>query len=301
MLVERRQPDGSWGRLVWTLPVALVLTMLALIGFLDVLAGGMSPPSASEPISVQIVELSPEPSQVDTQPTSETAPPSPVPPPSAPQTPAVLTVPPPPEPAPPIEAPPPPEPAPPLEAPPPPAPTPPIETPPPLAVQSPSVPQMPPVSPALPTVPPPPPRPPQQERKPEPAHTQLPLHRDRSPQRPQDQTTSPMAGAPAQAQQSAPLTRSPTSGITMGARALYQPMPEIPDELRHRDLSVVAMARFRVAADGSATVTLVQATADPRLNAALMSALQKWRFFPAMDDGRPIASTIDIRVPIEVR
>lgn len=87
----------------------------------------------------------------------------------------------------------------------------------------------------------------------------------------------------------------------MGARALYRPMPEIPEELRHRELAVVAMARFHVAADGSATVTLLQATADPRLNAALMSALQKWRFFPAMDNGRPIASTIDIRVPIEVR
>jgi outer membrane biosynthesis protein TonB len=33
----------------------------------------------------------------------------------------------------------------------------------------------------------------------------------------------------------------------------------------------------------------------------LMSAMQKWRFFPAMDNGRPTASTIDIRVPIEVR
>jgi protein TonB len=78
-------------------------------------------------------------------------------------------------------------------------------------------------------------------------------------------------------------------------------MPEIPDELRHRELSVVAMARFHVAADGSATVELLQATPDPRLNAALMSALQKWRFFPAMESGRPIPSTIDIRVPVEVR
>jgi protein TonB len=87
----------------------------------------------------------------------------------------------------------------------------------------------------------------------------------------------------------------------MGARALYKPMPDIPDDLRHRALNLVAMARFKVAADGSATVTLLQVTADPQLNTALMSALQKWRFFPAMDNGQPIASTIDIRVPIEVR
>jgi len=285
--VERRQPDGSWGRLVWTLPVALVLTMLALTGFLDVLSEGVSPPSASEPVSVQVVELSPEPSQVTTEPTTETTPPAPVQPPPAPvQPPPAPQTPPPPTASP---TPPPPKPAPPIETPPP---TPRIETPPPE--------QAPPTE-VLPLPPPPPPRPPMEARNPEPAHTQLPLRRDQSRQPPQDQTASPMAGAPAQAQLSAPVTRNPTGGVTMGARALYQPMPEIPEELRHRELAVVAMARFHVAADGSATVTLLQATADPRLNAALMSALQKWRFFPAMDNGRPIASTIDIRVPIEVR
>jgi hypothetical protein len=54
----------------------------------------------------------------------------------------------------------------------------------------------------------------------------------------------------------APLARSFTPGITMGARALYRPMPEIPEELRHRELAVVATARFHLAADGSATVEL---------------------------------------------
>ena len=294
MPVERRQPDGSWGRLVWTLPVALVLTMLALTGFLDVLSGGVSPPSASEPVSVQVVELAPEPSQVTTQPTTETAPPSPVQPPPAPQAP-------PPPPAAPTS--PPPKPAPPIETPPPPKPTPRIETPPPEPaprIETPQ-PQPAPSTEALPLPPPPPPHPQLEARNPAPAHAQPPLRRERSRQPPQDQTASPTAGAPAQAQLSAPVTRSPTGGVTMGARALYRPMPEIPEELRHRELAVVAMARFHVAADGSATVTLLQATADPRLNAALMFALQKWRFFPAMDNGRPIASTIDIRVPIEVR
>ena len=269
MAVERRQPDGSWGRLAWTLPVALVVTMSALAGFLDVLLGDRSPPSAPEAVSVQIVELPPEPSQVATQASSEPLPPSPVQPP-APQTPPTLTPPP---------TPPPPEPTPPIEAPPPPAPTPAIETP----------------------LPPPTPPPPPQARKPEPTRTKPPLRRDQSRQAPQHQTASPITGAPAQAQPPTPASQSQAGGMTMGARTLYQPMPEIPEELRHRELSVVAMARFHVAADGSATVTLLQATADPRLNAALMSALQKWRFFPAMDNGRPIASTIDIRVPIEVR
>jgi periplasmic protein TonB len=97
------------------------------------------------------------------------------------------------------------------------------------------------------------------------------------------------------------LSQATPSGGTMGARAIDQPMPEIPEELRHRHLSMVAVARFHVAVDGSAEIELIDATADPRLNQALLEALKKWRFFPAMTNGAPIASTIDIRIPIEVR
>ncbi len=232
--------DRPWVRLAWTLPMALVVTALALTGFLDVLTQGASPPPASKPVAMQIIELPPQPSQ--------------------------------PQPAPAIETPPP------AEA---------TEVPPP--VSAPPTPTTP-MTPTTKTLPPPPPVP---ARKPQP--TQPPHRRDLSRQRPRDQTA-----APAQVPTSAPVTQSPPGGMTMGVRALYQPMPDIPEELRHRELAVVAMARFHVAADGSATVTLLQATADPRLNAALMFALRKWRFFPAMDNGQPVASTIDIRVPIDV-
>lgn len=87
----------------------------------------------------------------------------------------------------------------------------------------------------------------------------------------------------------------------MGARALYKPMPDLPEELRRRQLSVIAVASFHVAADGSATVTLRQATADPLINAVLMDALRKWRFFPALENGHPVASIIEIRIPIVVK
>ena len=99
----------------------------------------------------------------------------------------------------------------------------------------------------------------------------------------------------------APATRAPANPGTMGARALYQPMPEIPLALRHHTLDLVAVARFRVAADGSATVELIQATPEPELNAALLDALKRWRFFPALENGHPVASSVDIRIPISVR
>jgi protein TonB len=96
------------------------------------------------------------------------------------------------------------------------------------------------------------------------------------------------------------MDRTPGGG-TMGARAIYKPTPDIPEELRRRALNLVAVARFRVAADGRAEVELTEATPDPRLNRAMVEALRQWRFFPAMADGKPIASTIEIRIPIEVQ
>lgn len=267
MRAERRQLSGPRGRLAWTLPVASVLTTLGLAGFLEILVREEPPPPRPNAVALQIVELPPEPSQAATPPTHTTAPPTPVQPP-----------PPPPKPTPVIKTPP----STPVQPPPPPKPTPPIEQP------------SPPPPPPARALPPPPPPPPASPPKNEPARVQP--HRERVRAAPQHPAAASTEAAPA-----APATRNFTGGITMGARALYRPMPDIPEELRHREMSVVAMARFHVAADGSATVDLLQATADPNLNAALISALQKWRFFPAMDNGRPIASTIDIRIPIQIR
>jgi protein TonB len=87
----------------------------------------------------------------------------------------------------------------------------------------------------------------------------------------------------------------------MGARVLYKPLPEIPPTLRRRAIELVAVARFRVATDGSAEVALIEPTADPELNRALLDKLKTWRFFPAMEQGRPVASSLDIRIPISVQ
>lgn len=87
----------------------------------------------------------------------------------------------------------------------------------------------------------------------------------------------------------------------MGARAIYRPLPEIPEELRRRAVDLVAVARFRVGADGGAQVELITPTPDADLNRSLLASLGKWRFFPALDAGKPVASVVDIRIPISVR
>jgi protein TonB len=115
-------------------------------------------------------------------------------------------------------------------------------------------------------------------------------------------TTGPPTQAPVAAVPPERGPQGPPSGTdTMSARAIYKPMPEIPDSLRHRTVDLVAVARFRVTVDGSAQVELTQPTGDPDLNRALVETLKRWRFFPAMQAGKPILSTIDIRIPISVK
>ena len=74
----------------------------------------------------------------------------------------------------------------------------------------------------------------------------------------------------------------------------------IPPELRHHAINLVAVVRFAVAADGSATAELEQATPDLRLNQILLDTFRRWRFFPATRHGQPVASTVTQRVPVRV-
>jgi protein TonB len=182
-----------------------------------------------------------------------------------------------------IELPAPAPPAPPQPAPPPPAP----EPPPPPRAEPPPKPEPPP-PPKL-AVPKPAPKPPPPRPTPPPPVAQ-----------PAPPTAAPPTPAPPPQAAPAPPVAAPSGGH-MSARAIYKPMPAIPEALRRRDIDLVAVARFHVAPDGSAQVELIQGTFEPTLNRALLDALKTWRFFPALDDGKPVAETFDIRLPISVR
>ncbi len=88
---------------------------------------------------------------------------------------------------------------------------------------------------------------------------------------------------------------------SLGARAIYSPVPKIPDDLREMAFAVVAVAHFEVSYDGTVKVTLTKPTLDPRLNQLLLSTLEQWRFFPAMKGGVAIDSAFDVRIPISVQ
>jgi protein TonB len=123
---------------------------------------------------------------------------------------------------------------------------------------------------------------------------------------------TPPRPAPPVAAQAAPMpappiiappaqVTAPPGGGTMAARAIAKPLPDIPDELRRRVLSLTALARFRIAASGFAEVELIEATPDPTVNRILLESLRRWRFFPALADGMPVASVQEIRIQLSVR
>lgn len=84
------------------------------------------------------------------------------------------------------------------------------------------------------------------------------------------------------------------------ASTIYQPLPTIPDELREEAFSTVAIARFHIATDGSATVELIKPCANPKLNHLLLVSLRRWRFTPARHLGVATPSTEDIQVRFKV-
>jgi periplasmic protein TonB len=87
----------------------------------------------------------------------------------------------------------------------------------------------------------------------------------------------------------------------MGARALYKPPLELPPELRRHTLDVVVVAHLRIAADGSVEAELSEPTPDPALNQWLIAWFRKYLFFPALRDGKPVASELDLRQPVVVK
>lgn len=84
------------------------------------------------------------------------------------------------------------------------------------------------------------------------------------------------------------------------ARAIAQPLPAVPDDLREQAYRTVAIAYLVIHTDGSVAVELVKPTPYPRLNQILVETLRGWRFAPALHNGHPAETQQDVRVHFNV-
>ena len=100
--------------------------------------------------------------------------------------------------------------------------------------------------------------------------------------------------------ENSPPMQPTASPVNSAARSIAHPLPALPDDLREQAYQTVATARFMIHTDGSVDVELIKPTPSPRLNQILLEALHQWRFFPALQNGRPIESQQDVRVHFNV-
>lgn len=77
---------------------------------------------------------------------------------------------------------------------------------------------------------------------------------------------------------------------------VFNPLPQIPDDLREEAFVSEAIARFYIDAAGVvARVELIKPCANPRLNSLLLKSLRSWKFAASK-----AGSTQDIRVRFRV-
>ena len=78
---------------------------------------------------------------------------------------------------------------------------------------------------------------------------------------------------------------------------LFQPLPEIPLDMRSEFFSTKIIAKFYIKKDGSVSaVELLEISHNPRLNLLLLKSLKKWRFEPSNHDFEQI---INVKFAVE--
>jgi protein TonB len=84
------------------------------------------------------------------------------------------------------------------------------------------------------------------------------------------------------------------------AMAVDCPRPEIPAELHEQCFKSCCIARFLIKADGKSSVKLISSSGSEEVDDIAIDTLRRWRFKPALLDGKPVESTRKIKVEFEV-
>jgi TonB family protein len=91
------------------------------------------------------------------------------------------------------------------------------------------------------------------------------------------------------------------NGGGSGPRAIYAPVPSIPDDLRDEVMQANAVVRFHVSRDGEAHAVLITSTDYSELDELILETLQRWRFSPAIRDGVKIDADAEVRLLVTVQ
>lgn len=111
---------------------------------------------------------------------------------------------------------------------------------------------------------------------------------------------SPVSTAPAARENAARESARPAVPANRDARALNQPAPEYPAAAQRSGQEGTVIVRVDVDANGSPVdVEIAQSSRSRDLDRAALRAVRGWTFEPAIRDGQPVASSV--QVPVDFR
>lgn len=84
------------------------------------------------------------------------------------------------------------------------------------------------------------------------------------------------------------------------ATVIDAPLPELPSDLHEHCFKSCCIARFVIKPDGKHSVTLLTSTGSTDVDDIALKTLNRWKFKPAMLNGKPVQSTRKVKVEFEV-
>lgn len=154
-----------------------------------------------------------------------------------------------------------------------------------------------PAPPPTPVPPPPEPTPIPPTPKPEPTPTPKP---EPTPTPKPEPTPTPRP-RPTPTPRPEPTPTPRPKGPTKDAVATRQVQPRIPDELLSSNFKSSVRVRVDIGADGSSSASILSGSGNSQVDALAISALNKWRWKPALKEGEPVASSQRFRFEFEVK
>ncbi len=108
------------------------------------------------------------------------------------------------------------------------------------------------------------------------------------------------AAKPACAQVKTFAAGTASTATYLDAKLLENPLPKIPPHLHEECFKSCCIARFKIDEKGQYQVRLISSSGNTEIDEITLSTLRRWKFKPAMLDGKPVATTRRIRVEFEV-
>lgn len=99
-----------------------------------------------------------------------------------------------------------------------------------------------------------------------------------------------LCAAPAARAQQAPPATPPSAPANRDAEVVERILPEIPKSLWTAKYGRTVRVRVDIAADGRAKTELTKGSGNADVDRAVLGSLRKWRWKPAVKEGKPAAT-----------